>query len=61
MYVEFKGASVGETELLKLMNELADPPESLQAELELSRPGAVTIRVRIHDGTVERSRIAEAS
>jgi hypothetical protein len=60
LYVEFKDANVGPEELLTEMQELAEPPESLQAELEVSSlvPGAVEhdFRLCIRNGRVQATR-----
>jgi hypothetical protein len=57
VYVRFKDVNVGPRELLSKMKELADPPQSLQAELDVSSfaPGSLdrNFRIRVRDGAVD--------
>jgi hypothetical protein len=57
VFVKFKDVNVGPKELLSKMKELAETPESLQAELDVSSfaPGSLdsNFRIRVRDGAVE--------
>ncbi len=57
VYVRFNNVNVGARELLSKMKELADPPESLQAELDVSSfaPGSLdrNFRIQVRDGAAE--------
>jgi len=62
VYVEFKDVNVGPEELIAKMQELANPPESLQGELEIGSfvPGTVEhdFRLCIRDGKIQALRPA---
>lgn len=60
VYVRFRGASVEPQELIGKLQELADPLESLQADLEVGSPGQDSdnwdFRIQIVDGRIETTR-----
>lgn len=60
--VKFKGADISPDELVNLLRRLADPPESLQAELEVKsfapRPQGREFRLYIRSGKIEAIRPA---
>lgn len=64
VYVRFRNASVEPGELVSKLRELADPLESLQAELEFESPGEDSadgcFRIQIADGGTEVTRPALA-
>jgi len=59
-YVKFRNASIAPGELVEQLKGLADPPESLQAELEVKsyrpRPAGRDFRICIRNGKVETLR-----
>ncbi len=62
VFVRFREVNVGPGELMAKLRELADVPESLQAELDIGSfaPGAIdqSFRIRIRNGSVEAWRPA---